>query len=192
MSAITDGVRARLIIPGWGGSGPDHWQSRWQATLPGARRVELPAVFAPERAAWIEAIDRAVVRALATSGQPPVLIAHSLGAVAVAAWAAARVRPVAAALLVAPCDCEQASASAALRGFAPMPRARLPFPSQVVVSDDDPYIDGGVAAALAAAWGAALTVIPGAGHLNTASGHGDWPQGLTLLRGLVGGGRASA
>ena len=31
-------------------------------------------------------------------------------------------------------------------------------------------------------WGAALTVVAGAGHLNAASGHGAWPEGQALLR----------
>ncbi|MBK9031471.1 MAG: alpha/beta hydrolase [Myxococcales bacterium] len=178
-------MRTRLFIPGWGGSGPDHWQTRWQAQLRGARRVELPAVFAPERDPWIEAIDRAVVRALAQTGQPPVLIAHSLGCIAVAAWAEGHARPIAGAMLVAPPDCEHASATAALRGFAPMPRSPLRFPTLVVTSDDDPYIEAARAVALAADWGAEFEVVPGAGHINAASGHGDWPEGLALLRQLV-------
>ena len=32
-----------LIIPGYKNSGPDHWQSRWQAKLSTARRVEQTA-----------------------------------------------------------------------------------------------------------------------------------------------------
>ena len=175
-------MRARLIIPGWGGSGPEHWQSRWLTQLAGARRVELPDALTPTPAPWIDAIDRAVVRALAQTGQPPVLIAHSLGCVAVAAWAAQHRRPIAGAMLVAPCDCEHATASAALRGFAPMPRGRLPFSTLVVGSDDDPYIAPARTAELAAAWGAELELIAGAGHINAASGHGDWPEGLALLR----------
>ena len=30
-------MRTRLLIPGWGGSGPDHWQTRWQARFRGAQ-----------------------------------------------------------------------------------------------------------------------------------------------------------
>jgi len=175
-------MRTRLLIPGWGGSGPDHWQTRWERDLRGARKVELPGWFEPAPGPWIEATDRAVVRASAASGQPPIIIAHSLGCVAVAAWAARHRRPIAAAMLVAPCDCEDPRASAALRAFAPMPRVRLPFPTRVVVSDDDPYITVAAVTALAAAWGAALTLVAGAGHLNAASGHGAWPEGQALLR----------
>ena len=31
---------ALLIVPGWQGSGPDHWQSRWERSLSTARRVQ--------------------------------------------------------------------------------------------------------------------------------------------------------
>jgi serine hydrolase len=30
-----------LFLPGYKGSGPDHWQSRWEAKLSTARRVHL-------------------------------------------------------------------------------------------------------------------------------------------------------
>ena len=29
-----------LMVPGWNGSGPDHWQSRWERNLKTARRIE--------------------------------------------------------------------------------------------------------------------------------------------------------
>jgi predicted alpha/beta hydrolase family esterase len=92
---------------------------------------------------------------------------------------------LAGALLVAPSDVERADAAAVLREFGPVPRARLGFPAQVVVSDDDPYVELARARAFAEAWGAGLTVVPGAGHLNVASGHGEWPAGLELLRQLA-------
>ncbi len=41
-----------LIIPGLGNSGPDHWQSRWEAKLPTARRVEQGDWNSPDIAAW--------------------------------------------------------------------------------------------------------------------------------------------
>jgi uncharacterized protein len=56
-----------LIIPGLGGSGPDHWQSLWQARLPDARRVEQADWDKPDRAGWIAQLDAAVAQAK----QPP-------------------------------------------------------------------------------------------------------------------------
>ncbi|MEZ4402950.1 MAG: alpha/beta hydrolase [Kofleriaceae bacterium] len=178
-------MRPRIFVPGWGGSGPDHWQTRWQAQLRGARRVEMPDWFSPERGPWIAAIERTVAATTRDVGQPPVLIAHSLGCIAVAAWAEVCPRLVAGALLVAPPDLDAPGTTAELRSFGPIPQRRLPFPSKLIVSDNDPYISAARAARLAAAWGSDLDVVPGAGHLNVASGHGDWPEGLLMLRQLV-------
>ena len=90
-----------LIVPGLGGSGPDHWQTRWETCLPHVARVVQRDWDRPDRDAWIEALVRAVREAPA----PVVLVAHSLGC-AVVAHAAARDPgiPVRAALLVAPAD----------------------------------------------------------------------------------------
>ena len=50
-----------LIIPGLGGSGPDHWQSRWEAKIPAVRRVAQADWENPGLDAWrariIEEVD---------------------------------------------------------------------------------------------------------------------------------------
>jgi len=174
-----------LIIPGWRGSGPDHWQSHWERELDGARRVEMPDWIAPRRAAWVEALDRAIGDAAA----PPILIAHSLGCPTVASWAATGRRAVRGALLVAPPDLDRADDPAypdAVLEFARVPRARLPFPARLVASDDDPYASLAYAQQLAADWGAGLTVLSGAGHINPDSGFGRWRDGRALLDQLRG------
>src|SRR6185503_6503186 len=90
-----------LILPGLGGSGPGHWQTRWEARDPACARVEQRDWDRPELAAWLAAVDDALER---VDGRV-VLVAHSLGCVLVAhgarrpAWSR-----VAAALLVAPAD----------------------------------------------------------------------------------------
>ena len=43
-----------LIVPGLTGSGPDHWQTRWQERLKTARRVEQDDWDRPQRAAWLQ------------------------------------------------------------------------------------------------------------------------------------------
>ena len=42
-----------LIVPGWRDSGPGHWQSRWQAKLSTARRVEQRDWEKPMRDDWV-------------------------------------------------------------------------------------------------------------------------------------------
>ncbi|HEV8392553.1 MAG TPA: alpha/beta hydrolase [Dongiaceae bacterium] len=167
-----------LIIPGLGGSGPDHWQSRWQARLADARRVEQEDWDKPDRGGWIARLDEAIAHAK----RPPILVAHSLSCALVACWAAARMRPVHAALLVAPADIESdAHTPPEAHVFRPLPMAVLSFPTIVVASRDDPYVAFNRATAMAKAWGAELVDIGNAGHINSASGYGDWPMGEQLL-----------
>lgn len=167
-----------LIVPGLNNSGETHWQSCWQRAMPSAERVEQTDWSRPDLDAWMESLAQAVER------RPGALLAaHSLGCVLVAHLAAQRrAWPIAGALLVAPPDVERAGpAGPLLRGFGPMPRSRLPFPATVVASRNDPYMSYPAAARLAQRWGATLVDLGRAGHVNVESGHGPWPEGLTLL-----------
>lgn len=65
-----------------------------------------------------------------------------------------------------------------------MPLNRLPFPSIVVASSDDPYVTLERAEEFARAWGSEFVNIGPGGHLNSASGLGDWPVGFALLERL--------
>jgi len=170
-----------LTIPGWSGSGPGHWQSHWEHDLANASRVEMPDWFQPRRADWVAAIDAAVLAA----PEPPILIAHSLGCHAVAHWAERSTQRVRGALLVAPPDLERKACPPALRDFAPVSRAKLRFASRVVASDNDPY--GALPAVIQMAfdWGSEVTVLESAGHINSDSGFGRWPEGRGWLIGFL-------
>ena len=171
-----------LVIPGYTNSGPEHWQSLWERGNPGFRRVQQRDWDHPDRGEWVRALD-AAIRA---ESEPPVLLAHSLGCIAVAHWAAEHHHPVAGALLVAPADVERTDAPEPIRNFAPVPLAPLPFPSIVAASSDDPYLGPERAAHFARCWGSRLVDLGAAGHINTDAGFGPWPQGLELLRELEG------
>lgn len=179
-----------LLLPGWLGSGPDHWQSRWEAEH-GDRRVDQSDWTWPLRGDWMARLDEEVqaVTAARLLDDPPRrvrLAAHSLGCHLVAAWAAhsRQTGCIAAALLVAPPDLEREDLPPALQRWRPVARHRLPFPSLVIASDDDPYAGLEVARALAAGWGAGLRIEPARGHLNAESGLGSWPQAREWLLGL--------
>lgn len=175
--------RARvLVLPGYGNSGPDHWQTLWESRH-GYERVEQRDWDRPDLADWLEGLERAVTR---EPGQV-VIVAHSLGCAAVAHFAA---RPAAsrvkAALLVAPADVDsELHTPDDVRGFAPLPVAPLPFRTIVVASRTDPYMRFVRAAALAEQWGARLVDVGRQGHLNADSGIGDWPEGHALLEELL-------
>jgi hypothetical protein len=163
-----------LVVPGYLGSGPEHWQSRWEKKLSTARRVEQKDWEHPNRAEWVEAIARETRAAT----RPVVLVAHSLGAIA-ALHAAQQLRErIAGAFLVAP------PSEAVIRempaidpAFLPVPRGRLPFPAIVVGANDDPYADLLFAQDLARDIGARFIDAGAAGHINVDSGHGPWPEG---------------
>ena len=96
-----------LIVPGWQGSPDDHWQSHWQNSLPNSARVEQADWLTPRREDWVAALAEAI----AADSTPVILIAHSLGCITVAHWAATApsqfLRQVRGALLVAPADVER-------------------------------------------------------------------------------------
>lgn len=172
-----------LILPGYGDSGPEHWQTVWERAH-GYTRVVQDDWLEPERDAWLRTLERAVEAATA----PVVLVAHSLACALVAHFAARPpARRVTAALLVAPADVDSASHTPdEVRSFAPMPLARLRFPAIVVASSDDPFVDLRRAREYAAAWGARLVEAGPCGHLNADAGFGPWPEGHRLLESLVG------
>ncbi|WP_028693279.1 alpha/beta hydrolase [Pseudomonas cremoricolorata] len=175
-----------LIVPGWQGSPDNHWQSHWQRTLPNSARVEQLDWFTPQREDWVSALEQAI----AAECSPVILVAHSLGCVTVAHWAAQAsptlLRRVRAALLVAPADVERPGCAAALRNFAPIPRQRLPFATHVVSSDNDPAVSVPRAMCLAQDWGAEVGLLASAGHINVKSGHERWEQGFAYLYRLQG------
>jgi len=166
-----------LILPGLHDSGPRHWQSQWEALHLGFRRVVQRDWIAPRCRDWVETLDRAVDEA----GPEPVLVAHSAGCALVAHWAARGARRAKAALLVAPSDPAAPSFPSEPSGFTPMPMARLPFPSIVVGSRDDPYVPLSRGREYADAWGSRFVDAGEAGHLNGDSCLGDWPFGFALL-----------
>ena len=81
-------------------------------------------------------------------------------------------------LVAAPSQERLARVAEADPAFRPYPREKLPFPSVLVASRDDPYSDFAQSEALASDWGAKLMDAGSAGHINAESGHGPWPEGL--------------
>lgn len=180
------GAMRYVIIPGVGGSGPEHWQTLWeQAWGDRALRFAPASWDEPELDDWCAALDRAV----RDSGTDVVLIAHSLGCLAAAAWLAQAKRPqIRGAFLVAPPDVQAPSFPAVpAKSFISVDRVPLSVPALVVSSDDDPYCDPGAAQRLAAAWQAGHISFSHAGHINASSGLGMWPSGQSLLAAFLAG-----
>ncbi len=179
-----------LIVPGLRDHVVDHWQTILARKI--ANSVTVPPLEHDKLscAARVAALDAA----LAKISGPVVLVAHSAGVMITVHWAAQNhARPIQGALLAAPADLgtplpKGYPASEALRdnGWLPVPRRKLPFPAIVAASTNDPLARFGRVEAFSRDWGARLVDLGAVGHLNPASGFGEWKGALTLLQELSG------
>jgi predicted alpha/beta hydrolase family esterase len=184
-------VRARereplvLIVPGLNDSGPRHWQTLWEQQRRDCRRVDLGMWDNPHRNTWVNKLNLAIHRA----ERPVVLVAHSLGCLAVAWWAEYEKpsygNPVIGALLVAPPDVDRPGSDHRIARFSACPRAELPFPSFLVASRNDPWCHRRTAWQLARDWGCRFADAGEVGHINAESDLGDWAFGRLLLDQLL-------
>jgi hypothetical protein len=175
-----------VFLAGVGDSEPEHWQRRWYRAIPGALWVDHDDWERISRDRWIAELDAA----LGPSTRPSVLVAHSVGCLLAAEWL--RERPeaaVAGAFLVAPPDVSSPCFPPTVVGFRPLqsfPAAPLPCPTVVVASQTDRYATIEHTRAVAARWGASVVDVGDCGHINLASGLGDWCEGQALIRRFVG------
>jgi predicted alpha/beta hydrolase family esterase len=116
-----------------------------------------------------------------------VLVAHSLGCMLTAAWAAIsqNTHRVKGALLVAPGDPEREELRAALHSWVPVELGRLPFTSVLLGSRTDPYCAIERSRLFAHCWGSQFMDYGDCGHINADSGLGSWPEGHVLLQDLM-------
>lgn len=166
-----------LILPCRDNSGPDHWQTHWERSLPNMTRVEQDEWASPQYGPWAARLDEYVAKAT----RPVVLISHSLGTSLTMRWASScDPSKVAGAFMVAPSDRgpDDIWPEAIRSGFAPMVLERFPFPATVLASRNDPYVAFQRAQNFAAAWGAQLIDMGQSGHMGNFEALGLWPEGL--------------
>jgi predicted alpha/beta hydrolase family esterase len=195
-----------VVLHGWQGSGPEHWQSWLAEQLRAADREvrypDLPDADVPALDAWLAAL-RTTLDGLPNDGYD--VVAHSLGAVVwlhhVAAAGdsprAARVAlvsppsprttiPELAPFFPVPLDIDVVRHSAgsggppaSAVGGAPGNRGVAVGGGTVLVgSDDDPYTPEGIATAYGLPLKMPTTIVAGGGHLNPEAGYGAWPAVL--------------
>ncbi|WP_082649803.1 RBBP9/YdeN family alpha/beta hydrolase [Bradyrhizobium lablabi] len=172
-----------IILPGIGGSGEKHWQTRWETSDPRCRRFQPADWDRPQFRGWIEALDRAV----GAASKPPLLVAHSLACLLVAHWQRVSTAQVVGAFLVAVPNPEAPAFPAEAASFANPPSSKFRFPSLVVASANDPYGTVEYARRRASQWGSGIVEVGELGHINEASGLEDWPQGKALLAAFAAG-----
>jgi predicted alpha/beta hydrolase family esterase len=173
-----------LMLPGWHGSGEDHWQTHWERAFPAMVRVEQADWEFPVYAEW----RKPLWAALEEARKPVVLVGHSLGTSVTMRLALSDDAPpglankVAGAFLVAPTDRDVRDVpGVGPQGFGPMILKRFPFPAMVVASSNDEYVSIERARVFSTAWGARLVEIGERGHIGSAANLGLWPEGLLLF-----------
>jgi hypothetical protein len=170
-----------LIIPGLGNSGPAHWQTWFEKTIPGCIRIEQKEWDAPVLQDWLQAIDEAVA---AFDPSTVVLIGHSLGCSTIAHWARHSRKQIKGAMLVAPSDIEAPVYTFPATGFTPVPLDKIPFKTIVVASTNDVWVTEARARFFANHWGSDFISIGDAGHINADAGYGQWKEGVSILKKL--------
>ena len=176
-----------VVVPGLRDETPTHWQSLLAATLPavhvlpalGRRNIDLTA-----RMAAIEA-------AVSSITGPVIIVAHSGGVISTVHWALQTRLRVRGALLATPPVFDRSLPAEfpelpafEQAGWLPLPRSPLPFPGIVAASRNDPLGPFDKVAELARSWQSELVDLGEVGHLNPASGFGEWPGARNLIEQL--------
>jgi hypothetical protein len=172
-------ARSFLILHGYMGSGPDHWQTWLAGRLRAAGETvaypDLPDPSAPRLPAWRAALADAL-----REHPEPTILAHSLACVLWLHHAADPVAPVRAArvLLVAPPSL--AGAPEPIRPFFPVPAVpdavrAAAGDTRLVCAPDDPYCPEGASGCYGTPQELPVDLLPGAGHINPERGFGPWP-----------------
>jgi predicted alpha/beta hydrolase family esterase len=168
-----------LILHGYQGSGPGHWQSWLAARLrSGDAKVQfpdLPDPDLPQLHAWLEALQGE----MDAFPHAPVVLCHSLACILWLHHAGGGGKPASRVLFAAPPS--QSGVPDVLASFFPVPldrdalAASAPEGVRIVCSDDDPYCPEGAVDLYARPLGVPADVLSGRGHLNPEAGLGPWP-----------------
>ena len=176
-----------LILPGYGGADPGHWQQRLAQKLSAARIVEQADRDMGSLAAAVGVVEAA----LKGASKPVVFVTHSAGgqllahAMQMIADHDVKAKARGGFLVAPPCDDALKRLQGLDPAFVPTPRGPLPFPSILVASSNDPHATLEQSADIALAWGSQFAEAGEAGHINVASGHGPWPEGLMRFAGFL-------
>lgn len=176
-----------LILHGWGGNKPAHWQEHLHAALTqaGARvhYPKMPDPMAPNLPAWLAKLDEEMNEI----GSDPSLtvVCHSLGAITWLHHAPRSTKRIAdRVLLVAPPyvlpGAAPTDAPPGVEAFFPPPLdagavARAARETHLIASDTDDYATFEQTKAYADRLQTPIHLLAGAGHISPYWGYGEWP-----------------
>ncbi|MBJ9986873.1 alpha/beta hydrolase [Acinetobacter sp. S40] len=169
-----------VIVPGVGGSEYQHWQSWLQRELISCSRVQQKDWNHPVLNEWVEQFQQT----LSSIDQPIQVVAHSFGCLtsvaALAKYPNLR-QKVKHLTLVAPANParfgEAGFARNSLHDYADyFHQLRIDVPTQLIISENDPWLHFDDAMRLAQAWQIKPVNLGQVGHINVASGFGPFPE----------------
>ena len=169
-----------IIVPGVGGSDYDHWQSWLQRQMLSCSRVQQHDWNHPVLNLWVNNFVDTVTKAQ----QPIQVIAHSFGCLT--SVAALNEHPelnkkIKKLILVAPANParfgEQGFARDSINDYsAYFHQLKLKVPCDMLISENDPWLNFEDAQQLAKAWNLRPHNLGQVGHINVASGFGPFPE----------------
>ena len=169
-----------VIVPGVGGSEHDHWQSWLQRQLKSCSRVQQQDWNKPVLHEWIEQF----IKTVQAIQEPIQIVAHSFGCLTTVAALAQHPelnQKIKNLVLVAPAN----PARFGDAGFARdsqndyqqyFHQLKLQVPTQMIISENDPWLNFQDALQLAKAWKIRPKNLGQVGHINVASGFGPFPE----------------
>ena len=169
-----------IIVPGVGGSDSNHWQSWLQRELMSCSRVQQKDWNLPILKDWMKSFVTLVAKIEA----PIQIVAHSFGCLtSVAALAqhpelTSKIKKL---ILVAPANPARFGANGFARNSpndyaAYFHQLKIAVPTEMIISENDPWLNFDDALALAKAWRIKPRNLGQVGHINVASGFGSFPE----------------
>ncbi len=167
-----------LILHGWGGSDAPHWQAELAATIAKAYgTVSFPLLdncHFPTKNRWVKQLKE-----ILEDFKPDTVVCHSL-ANTLWFWLCEEqdfiqeISGIKRLFMVSPPSLTTEVHT--IKTFFPcrLPESLYAKEIQMIVSDNDPYIEVEEAQSIAEQYDVPLTVIKDAGHINADSGYGKW------------------
>ncbi len=174
-----------LILHGWGGSDAPHWQAELAATIAKAYgTVSFPLLdncHFPAKNRWVKQL-----KAILKDFKPDTVVCHSL-ANTLWFWLCQeqdfmqKIPEIKRLFMVSPPSLSTEIDT--IKTFFPcrLPENLYAKEMQMIVSDNDPYIQVEEAKSMAQQYDIPVTVIKDAGHINADSGYGRWDLIETLV-----------
>lgn len=176
-----------LILHGWGGNKPAHWQEHLYAALSEAgvnvHYPKMPEPTAPRLAAWLTRLHDCMREI--PEGAPLTVLTHSLGAITWMHYAGSLTRQVAErVLLIAPPyvmpQIPPTDAPPGVASFFPPPMdgdalRQAAKETHLIATDNDDYATFEQTKAYADRLGIPIHLLSGAGHISPYWGYGEWP-----------------